>query len=569
MTWVVIAVFVVIAALIIGALRTGRSSSEKKKTVIPVVKIVFSHLQTVAIAASFNLSWPDVVLDLFNSMQIASSVSADALSLDCALPDFTRNFNTDGFSIFFARSSVILSSPFILVVIALLFWLLVVPWLRCRCVHCALRTFGLSSDQASVQPAEQSPPAISGAAASASAVVAPGAASARNSRAESRGTSSADEPSKDAKGLAASRTAWGSAKVDEPAGAASGNGVSGSSTAAWIAHSEAAKDGTPGVAVRAAESSQAPAIAASAAALSPLPSGTIHRSHTEMQRMHVKLNVWDKVKLTCIVVGFSVHMSVTKASLALLTCTDIDHEGVVASGTVSAAAAASPLLGRDSCTGRDTSRRLAAELSICCWDTRALAWMYGLGFPGLAVYAFGIPAVTALILWHNKARLNTDARVRTTLGFLFLGFRDGAYYWETVTMARKALIATIAVLLAPSGSATQTYAALFVVFLITTAHILVKPYQQALLNNLELGGLIAAFVTFECGLFLSDPKVGPDAAVTATIGIFLANIVFLAAAAWTVFRASVIDSGFAASVSRRVGKKRSWGGSFADEPAMG
>jgi len=53
--------------------------------VVTVVKIIFSHIQVVSIAASFKLKWPDIAMSLFNNMAAFSRVSSDVLSLDCML----------------------------------------------------------------------------------------------------------------------------------------------------------------------------------------------------------------------------------------------------------------------------------------------------------------------------------------------------------------------------------------------------------------------------------------------------------------------------------------------------
>ena len=129
-------------------------------------KILFSHLQTVAVALRLPFQYPPFVRDLFAAMNSMSSVNTDVLALDCLLtgdaPDHesttlsasladalngTRNDlegSTDGSdswgpklpldSRFIARSIVTLCIPLMLVGIAGVFWCV---WPLLRAVCCA------------------------------------------------------------------------------------------------------------------------------------------------------------------------------------------------------------------------------------------------------------------------------------------------------------------------------------------------------------------------------------------------------------------------------------------------
>lgn len=67
-------------------LKAGSAMRLDDKSVgMATMKILFSHVQVMAIAASFKLSWPESLLQMFNTMGSVSTVSADVLSLDCML----------------------------------------------------------------------------------------------------------------------------------------------------------------------------------------------------------------------------------------------------------------------------------------------------------------------------------------------------------------------------------------------------------------------------------------------------------------------------------------------------
>ena len=257
----------------------------------------------------------------------------------------------------------------------------------------------------------------------------------------------------------------------------------------------------------------------------------------------VKLTVWDKLAVTTIIILFAVHMTVSKTSLQLLTCTSIDKglppasasTATAAAGNASSSSAASEVVGAASlqqlpsgCPAEAAGRRLQGDLEVCCNDPESLAWMFGLGLPGVAVYALGIPLGMMWLLVRSRYRME-DPKVRATLGFLAAGLKPETLYWESVIMLRKASVAAVAVFLSPQGAAIQTYAALLVVFAMSMVHALVQPFALAVLNRLELWALVTAFVTFECGLFITSPEVSQVGKELTTVAIFVANVGFLVA----------------------------------------
>lgn len=72
-----------------GSLSTPPTASEGPKFRVAILKIIFSHVQVVAIAASFDLRWPPALMEYFNTLNTATSVASDVLSLDCFLQDET------------------------------------------------------------------------------------------------------------------------------------------------------------------------------------------------------------------------------------------------------------------------------------------------------------------------------------------------------------------------------------------------------------------------------------------------------------------------------------------------
>jgi len=185
-----------------------------------------------------------------------------------------------------------------------------------------------------------------------------------------------------------------------------------------------------------------------------------------------------------------------------------------------------PARGTGLCDPEQSASRVSGDLELCCSDPTVQTFTLGVGIPAVLIYAIGIPISAAALLACNKARLD-DKHVRATLGFLYAGYRTETFYWEAVVMLRKALVAGIAVFLAPAGPAIQTYAALLLMFALAVLQVTSRPFKFEALNRLELWSLISAFMTFVCGLFLTDSHSTDGVKVLATLVIFTLNIVTL------------------------------------------
>jgi len=252
----------------------------------------------------------------------------------------------------------------------------------------------------------------------------------------------------------------------------------------------------------------------------------------------VRLSLLDKVFVSFVITLFVVHMSVTKSSLQLLTCTTVARDveaspagPLTAPSSLGASAAGLP----PGCPARAPAFRVAGDLELCCDDPSVQTFTLLFGVPGVVVYAVGIPIGAAWLLTLYRNRLS-EPRVRATLGFLFAGYRREAYYWEAVVMLRKVLVSAIAVFLAPQGVSVQTYAVIVLIFLLAIAQAMKRPFASRTLNRLELAALTTAFFTFVAGLFqLTASSSGVK--VAATLFMVAANLTFLAAAVLVVITA--------------------------------
>ena len=74
--------------------------------------------------------------------------------------------------------------------------------------------------------------------------------------------------------------------------------------------------------------------------------------------------------------------------------------------------------------------------SHTCWACRA--YVLAAGAPGLLLWCAGVPALFAWVLWRERrrGRLNTP-RVAAAYGFLYAGYRERTFWWESTIMLRK------------------------------------------------------------------------------------------------------------------------------------
>ena len=140
------AVFVCLLLLLVVLGLTFNAVLSKGQTTVSVAaaKVLFSHLQTVAIALRLPFQFPGFLRELFEGMNSVSSVNTDVLRLDCML----AGGSGDGRAVeqvtsdvgvalpmdsrFIARSIVTLCIPLMLVAVAAVFWS-VWPCVRAAC----------------------------------------------------------------------------------------------------------------------------------------------------------------------------------------------------------------------------------------------------------------------------------------------------------------------------------------------------------------------------------------------------------------------------------------------------
>ena len=80
----IVAFVVLMVGVLAGLVYSTLSSAAKEKSMLSVyMKITLNHLQLLVIVSTFELDWPSVIKNMFNSAKPVSSISTQYISLDC------------------------------------------------------------------------------------------------------------------------------------------------------------------------------------------------------------------------------------------------------------------------------------------------------------------------------------------------------------------------------------------------------------------------------------------------------------------------------------------------------
>ena len=118
---------------------------------------------------------------------------------------------------------------------------------------------------------------------------------------------------------------------------------------------------------------------------------------------------------------------------------------------------------------------MVQDLEVECYTGSHLLWAVIGGGLGLLFWVIGIPWLAWTLLRERRNRLQNE-QVTERYAFLFKGYKQRTYYWESVVMLRKVAMIFIAVFLRSSGTRVQA----FVVFILLLFFVILteekKPY---------------------------------------------------------------------------------------------
>jgi hypothetical protein len=162
------------------------------------------------------------------------------------------------------------------------------------------------------------------------------------------------------------------------------------------------------------------------------------------------------------------------------------------------------------------------DLAVECNFAESALFSYGVGIPFLLLYAFGIPVMSFVVLYHRRHKLHSDPRTRATYGFLYSGFKPRWYGFESIIMLRKSMLAFMSVALAPFGVYTQSICAVLILVGSSVMHARARPYSRQVLNRLEGFSLATTLLTLLGGLYLFAETISHN--VQIGVSFFLVGI---------------------------------------------
>lgn len=157
-----------------------------------------------------------------------------------------------------------------------------------------------------------------------------------------------------------------------------------------------------------------------------------------------------------------------------------------------------------------------------CYSGAHLGWAAAGGGLGLLLWVAGIPWAAFAVLREKRRQLG-NSEVRQRYGFLFNGYKERAYFWESLVMLRKVAVIFVAVFLRSLGTRIQA----FTLFLLLLGFLLFthqrQPFLTRHLNRLELISLGSSAATVYAGFFFLASRPRSDPAYDINKDFALAN----------------------------------------------
>lgn len=152
---------------------------------------------------------------------------------------------------------------------------------------------------------------------------------------------------------------------------------------------------------------------------------------------------------------------------------------------------------------------MSRELSEICYEGTHLYLTIFLAIPSIIVWGFGLPTISLLALVHKREKRNTP-EVREELGYLYNGYLNHAFYWESIIMYRKFAMVMLSTVFSLAGRKVQAMLVFGLMIFIICLHSLVKPFMTTSLNNLETMSILALTLTIFAGIFfVTDSSNNP------------------------------------------------------------
>ena len=107
-----------------------------------------------------------------------------------------------------------------------------------------------------------------------------------------------------------------------------------------------------------------------------------------------------------------------------------------------------------SCYNVDGEYRIYTYLKVLCYTSSYDLFANGVALPGIIVWGLGIPFFALALLSQVRHKLK-NIEVKEKFGFLYRGYKNEFYYWESVIMYRKIILIIVQVFISKYGVISQ------------------------------------------------------------------------------------------------------------------
>ncbi|TNV88178.1 hypothetical protein FGO68_gene13761 [Halteria grandinella] len=122
-----IAVFIIVFLVVITILvRSNIQNESQEKNFLPVfLRILLNHLQILSLTASFDFDWPEQLSNFYKSIQPASDVSTQLLSIDCLLESDEFKEISSHYRVYQVKVIFLAILPILIIIGSAMVWIII------------------------------------------------------------------------------------------------------------------------------------------------------------------------------------------------------------------------------------------------------------------------------------------------------------------------------------------------------------------------------------------------------------------------------------------------------------
>ncbi|EAR96614.2 transmembrane protein, putative (macronuclear) [Tetrahymena thermophila SB210] len=153
-----------------------------------------------------------------------------------------------------------------------------------------------------------------------------------------------------------------------------------------------------------------------------------------------------------------------------------------------------------SCRNIGDKSYILSNVSFECYTSQHIKYILAIVLPLLIIWLFILPITLFVLLKKNQDQLEST-KIKLKYGFLYIEYKNQAFYWEFVKMVEK-----ITIILSLNFYSQMIIIKGILVFLSITLYgiltIMVKPYKEEEINQIDINSTIVCSITVLLGIFI-------------------------------------------------------------------